>query len=145
MRQFKFRLESVRDLREHAEREQKDVLAREQHALSLLEQERDRLVQACRKWSSDYLRICSVGAVPSKMVRVQTYLADLRWRLKGNASRLQAQAAVVERARAALVEKMQERKTVDALYKKQLRIYRYEQKREMEKQIEEQVMVRYSR
>lgn len=145
MRRFKFRLAPVQHLREHAEREQKDVLAREQHTLRLLEEKQAQLQAACRKWSAYYLKICSAGALPADMIRVQTYLTELRWRLKENTACMHTQAAAVEQARQLLLEKMQERKSIDALFEKQFQSYRYEQKIQTEKEIEEQISARLDR
>lgn len=145
MQKFKFRLAPVQNLRAHAEREQKDILAREQHTLRLLEEKHEQLQTACRKWSAHYLKICSIGAVPADMIRVQTYLTELRWRLKENATCIHTQTAAVEQARQLLLEKMQERKTIDALFEKQFHAYRYEQKRQTEKEIEEQISARLDR
>lgn len=145
MQKFKFRLAPVQNLREHAEREQKDVLAKEQYTLHLLEEKREQLQGACRKWSAHYLKICSIGAVPADMIRIQTYLTELRWRLKENTACIHTQTAAVEQARQLLLEKMQERKTIDALFDKQFQAYRYQQKIQAEKEIEEQISARIGR
>lgn len=145
MQKFKFRLAPVQNLRAHAEREQKDILSREQHALRLLEDEGEQLRVSCRNWSARYLQICSTGAIPAEMIRVQTFLTELRWRLKQNTGRIHAQHTVVEQARQLLLEKMQARKMVDALFDKQFRAYRYAQKIQTEKEIEEQIAARLDR
>ncbi|ADU28067.1 flagellar export protein FliJ [Ethanoligenens harbinense] len=142
MQRFKFRLAPVRNLRQYAEREQKDVLAREQHALRLLEQEAEALREAERQWSARYLRVCGAGAVPAEMMRIQSYLAELRARRKDNAARIREQTETVEQARELLMTKMQARKTIDALYEKQIRLYHREQKIQTEKEIEEQIAAR---
>ncbi len=143
MQKFKFRLAPVRNLRQYAEREQKDVLAREQYALRLLEQEEEALREAERQWSARYLQVCGAGAVPAEMMRIQTFLAELRARRKDNAARTLRQAEAVEQARQSLLAKMQARKIIDALYEKQIRAYRLEQKIQTEKEIEEQITARF--
>ncbi|MFT9055175.1 MAG: hypothetical protein ABF449_00930 [Ethanoligenens sp.] len=145
MRKFKFRLAPVRNLRQYAEREQKDVLAREQHTLRLLEEEEERLRVAYREWSARYLQICRSGTRPMEMVRIQSFSLELRTHAEDVAGRIYTQTAAVEQARQLLLEKMQARKTIDALYGKQFHAYRHEQKIEMEKEIEEQVAARWVR
>lgn len=142
MKAFTFRLASVQRLREYAERQQKDVLSREQQILRLLEEEAKNLETADGKWSAWYLHVCETGVIPVEMMRIQSYLSELRAQKTENSRRIRTQEQAVERARRELLEKMRERKSMDALYEKQLLAYRNEQKIQMEKEIGELVSAR---
>lgn len=145
MKKFVFHLAPVQSLRAYAEKQQKDVLAREQQALNLLEDEAARLEEQKAAWSRRYLRLCEQGARPLQLVRIQTFLSDVRARQAENGRRVRAQRETVENARQLLLERVRDRKSMDALYQKQLSAYAYEQKLQSEKELEDQVSSRLGR
>ena len=145
MKKFVFRLAAVQNLRVYAEKQQKDVLAREQQALALLEKEETELTAREADWSHRYLQFCEQGTSPQRLAQVQAYLSEQRARRRENAHKQRTQHAAVEKARELLLEKVRERKSMDALYQKQLKAYLYEQKLQAEKELEDQVSVRAAR
>lgn len=145
MKKFVFRLAAVQNLRVYAEKQQKDALAREQQALTRLEQEEAALAAQEEIWSRRYLELCEQGTRPQRLAQVQAYLCEQRAQRRKNARRQREQREAVEKARELLLEKVRDRKSMDALYQKQLHDYLYEQKLQAEKELEEQVSVRTAR
>lgn len=145
MKAFHFRLESVLKLRQYAEKQQKDALGREMLMLHRLEEEGKKLAEADRIWSGTCLSLCKKGTGPAEMMRIQTYLSELRKGQTENRRRQKTQSNAVEQARTALMEKVKDRKMLDALYEKQLLAYHDEEKKQAENEIIDLLSTRLKR
>lgn len=137
MANFRFRLQSVYDLRKHVEKEHVDRLSRERHTLRLLERQAEQLKAELAHWAQKYLRSAKEGMRPAEAVRINRYIEELNRRLAENDQETRKQRAAVEKARLLLIEKMKDRKTFDTLYDKQRKTFLQEQSRKTEKEIEE--------
>jgi len=142
MAAFKFRLMSVLELRRHAERDQKDTLARERQLLAELMDESKRLLGELRFWSRQYLKNAEAGMSPPEAIRINAYLEELGRLLEENEKQAELQAAAVEKARLELIERMKERKPLDTLYDKQLTSFTELERVKEEHLVEEMVMSR---
>jgi flagellar FliJ protein len=140
---FKFRLQSVYDLRQHMESEQKDELARERQKMDELVAEEQKLRESFALWSEHYMRSASTGISPKDAVLISNYLDELDKNIVITGRKIEQQNAVVERERLLLIERMKDRKTMDSLYDKQLDRFTYEQGRLDEKEIEELITSRH--
>lgn len=139
---FKFRLQTVYDLRKHLESEQKDALARERQKLNELIAEEQRLKVKFKLWSSRYLEAAGAGMSPSDAVIIGRYLDELQKSIIQAGRGIERQNAVVERERLLLIEKMKERKTIETLHDKQHERFNYDEGRRQEKEIEELITSR---
>lgn len=142
MSRFQFRLKPVQELRAHIEQEYKDALANEQLRLHALEDERKQLEHKFSFWSAQYLSNAEIGMSPSDAVTIHHYIEELKRLLAENQNRLSAQNIAVEQARAALIDKMKDRKTMDLLYEKQLAGFMEEERHKTELEIEEMIASR---
>lgn len=139
---FKFRLQTVFDLKQHMESEQKDALARERQKLNELVAEQQKLKDKFKLWSARYLESAKTGMSPSDAVLVGRYLDELQKSIIKAGREIERQNAVVERERLLLIEKMKERKTIETLHDKQRERFCYEEGRRQEKEIEELITSR---
>lgn len=140
--EFRFRLQTVYDLKQHMEDEQKDALARERIKLDNLAAEEQSLKQKLMFWSKRYLSSASEGISPIEVVQIGRYIEELNQNIIKTGRQIERQKAVVERERQLLIEKMKERKTLETLHDKQLERFKYEQGKEQEKEIEELISSR---
>lgn len=139
---FRFRLQTVYDLRQHEEDEQKDVFAREQRKLLELEAQEQALRDEAEDWARRYREETAGGFHVPEAARIAAYLGELARHIE-QASRLTArQAAEAERERKKLIACMQERKTLENLYGRQFERFLYTEKRATEKEIEELIASR---
>lgn len=139
---FKFRLQTVFDLKQHMESEQKDALARERQKLNELVGHEQELKNKFKSWSARYLESAQTGMSPSDAVLVGRYLEELQKSIIKAGREVERQNAVVEHERLLLIEKMKERKTVETLHDKQRERFNYEEDRRQEKEIEELITSR---
>lgn len=142
MSHFQFRLKPVQELRAHIEQDYKDALAREQFMLHALEDEKSQLENKFSFWSAQYLSNAEIGMNPSDAMTINNYIEELKRLLAENQNHLSAQNIAVEKARAALIEKMKDRKTMDVLYEKQLASFMQEESHKSELEIEEMITSR---
>ena len=140
--QFKFRLQTVFDLRQHLEDEQKDTLSRERVKLNELEAELQTLKNELLGWSQRYRESAGSGISPAEVMRIVRYLEELQKNINLQERSIERQNAVVERERLLLIEKMKERKTIEALCGKQRERFEYEESKRQEKEIEELISSR---
>lgn len=140
--EFRFRLQTVYDLKQHMEDEQKDTLARERIKLDNLTAEEQSFKQKLMFWSRRYLSSASEGISPIEVVQIGRYIEELNQNIIKTGRQIERQKAVVERERQLLIEKMKERKTLETLHDKQLKRFKYEQGKEQEKEIEELISSR---
>lgn len=139
---FKFRLQSVFDLKKHLEEEQKDAMAAAQQKLRELEAQRDELVNKHKTWSQKYMSLAKKGMTPSEAVRIGQYLDDLRKDIIVAGRNIEKQTAEVEKQRQLLVERMKERKTFESLYEKTKERFKLEEERKEEKALEDLITSR---
>lgn len=139
---FKFRLQSVFDLRKHMEDEQKDALGRERQILQKMNEEKASLERKFGLWSKRYLALADEGMSPHEAVRIGAYLNDLSKHIKAAEKGIERQTANVERERLLLIEKMKDRKTIESLYGKQREQFLHEFAKKEEKEIEELITSR---
>lgn len=139
---FKFRLQTVYDLREHLESEQKDALSRERQKLNELIADEQRLKNKFKLWSSRYLEAANKGMSQSDAAIIGRYLDELEKSIIQAGRGVERQSAVVERERLLLIEKMKDRKTIETLHDKQRDRFNYEEGRRQEKEIEELITSR---
>ncbi|CDZ23498.1 hypothetical protein CCDG5_0359 [[Clostridium] cellulosi] len=139
---FKFRLQSVFDLRKHLEDEQKDALNRERQILQRMTEEKESLERQFDLWSQKYLALAGKGMRPSDAVIIGTYLSDIESNIKTALKNIERQTANVERERLLLIEKMKDRKTIESLYGKQRQQFLYEESKKEEKEIEDLITSR---
>ena len=147
MQRFKFRLQSVLDLRKHTEKEHKDRLYRERRVINALEAEGARLSEKMTLWSRRYLSREEEGMRPVEDGRMNCYLTEIDRLLLDNRQRQKQQAMAVEAERLVLIEKMREKKTVEALYKRQSTRFEAAEQKKEEMTVEELILGRlhYSR
>ena len=139
---FKFRLQTVFDLKQHLENEQKDVLLRERNTLDELVNEEQKLKGKFLTWSKRYIESANCGMSPIEAVRMGQYLEELQKNIEKVAKSIERQNAVVERERLLLIERMKDRKTMETLYGRQLERFDYEEGRKQEKELEELISSR---
>lgn len=137
MAKFKFRLQSVLDLRKHREDEQKDVLAVENAKLNSLYDQKKALEIEYASWSEQYMKLADVGMTPPEAGQILGYLGELSSDGMRLDYEIASQKAAVEKERSELVLRMQERKSLEELCAKKLARFQYEQDRKYELQVEE--------
>lgn len=142
MQKFQFRLQQVLEYRSHLESEQKDRLALEKNKLDTLVHEENRLNGELSHWSGKYLQSMRVGVTPEEAIRIHYYMKELDRLLEENSRQIVRQEAQVEQTRLELVEKMKDRKTMEALYDKQKGRFITEELRKEERNIEEIIISR---
>jgi flagellar FliJ protein len=142
MVRFKFRLESVQNLRRHVEQEQRDALARERQKLYELQDELKRLGGEFRYWSREYIKSAQAGMSPPEAIRINAYIWELSRLIESSEKMAAEQNTAVEKARLELIEKMTERKTLDRLYEKQFSSYTENEQKKEEHEVEELSMGR---
>ena len=139
---FKFRLQTVYDLRQHLEEEQKDTLAKERQKLGELVAAREALKTSFDVWSKKYMTLAAEGMSPIEAVRIDQYLNDLNKNIVLASRQIEKQTENVENERLILIEKMKDRKTMETLSDKQRERFRLEEGRKEEKEIEELISSR---
>ena len=139
---FKFRLQTVYDLRQHLEEEQKDTLAKERQKLGELVAAREALKNSFDTWSKKYMTLAVEGMSPIEAVRIDQYLDDLNKNIVLASRQIEKQTENVENERLILIEKMKDRKTMETLSDKQRERFRLEEARKEEKEIEELISSR---
>jgi flagellar protein FliJ len=139
---FKFRLQSVYDLRQHLESEQKDALTAAQQKLNELVAAREELNGRFDLWSKKYLALAREGMSPIDAVRIGKYLDDLGKGIMLASRQVEKQEAEVEKERLLLIEKMKDRKTMESLYDKQNERFIYDEGKKDEKEIEDLISSR---
>lgn len=132
---FKFRLQSVFDLRQHLESEQKDALTKERQKLDELVAAREALNVKFDMWSKKYITLAGVGMSPIDAVRIGQYLEDITKDIVLTSRQVERQKANVEKQRLLLIEKMKDRKTMETLFDKQHERYRYDESKKEENEI----------
>jgi flagellar FliJ protein len=136
---FKFRLQTVYELRKHVEKEHKDQLSRERHTLIMLQETGKTLQTELERCSQKYMSCANEGMSPDEAVRMDSYIRDLNRLIVENEKSVVDQSVAVENARLALIEKMKDRKTLDSLYEKQSGSFFEDESRKTEKEIEEMI------
>lgn len=139
---FKFRLQSVYDLRQHLESEQKDALTAAQQKLNELIAAREELNGRFDLWSKKYLALAREGMSPIDAVRIGKYLDDLGKGIMLASRQVEKQEAEVEKERLLLIEKMKDRKAMESLYDKQNERFLYDEGKKDEKEIEDLISSR---
>lgn len=139
---FKFRLQTVYDLRQHLESEQKDALSRERQKLSELEAEKDGLAEKFSTWSKKYMDMAGAGMSPQDAVLIGQYLDDINKNTEIVSRKIAKQNEVVEKERLLLIEKMKDRKCLEKLYEKQRERFIYDMGKKEEQEIEELITSR---
>jgi flagellar protein FliJ len=139
---FKFRLQSVYDLRQHLESEQKDKLEKERQKLMELFAERENFKKNFELWSRRYMGLAGGGMTPTEAVRIGRYLDDLDKKIILISRQIEKQNDLVEKERLILIERMRDRKTMETLYDKQFERFRYDENKKEEKEIEELISSR---
>lgn len=139
---FRFRLQTVYDLRQHEEEEQKNTLSRARGRLAELEEAERLLRKAAAQWSRRYMEGARAGFLPQEAACIGDYLEDLERRIELAVRGREQQAAVVERERLVLVGRMQARKTLEKLHDRQFERFSYDERRKTEKEIEELIVSR---
>jgi flagellar FliJ protein len=134
---FKFRLQSIYDLRVHVENEQKDIYASENESLRELTEKKQNLEQMFDQWSQNYMNQTESGISATECSMIQCYLENLKDLMKRTDQQVEVQQQIVENARLNLVEKMKDRKTLENLKERQYNLFREEMLRKDEKDIEE--------
>lgn len=132
---FKFRLQSVLELRQHLEEEQKDVLAAERQKLNELFEQKENLLRNFKIWSKKYLELASAGMTPDEAVRTGRYIEEINRNIKLTDRQIQKQTENVERARVLLIERMQDRKALEKLYERQHERFKYDENKKAENEI----------
>lgn len=139
---FRFRLQTVYDLRQHEEEEQKNALSRARGRLAELEAAERSLRSDKDQWSRRYMEGAQAGFLPQEAACIGGYLEDLELRIGQAAHGREQQAAVVERERLVLISRMQARKTLEKLRGRQFERFSYDEQRKTEKEIEELIVSR---
>lgn len=136
---FHFRLQAVRELRQHAEKEQQDALLRERRRLDALTAESVRLGDDFTRWSGQYLESGSRGLPVREIARIRTYLDELCTQISRNAAMIREQEAAVEQERLRLVEWVKERRVLDTLHDQKYTEFTQQQRRKSYKELEDQM------
>lgn len=132
---FKFRLQSVYELRQHLEDEQKDALAAQRQKLNELLNRKDDLIKKFKMWSKKYMELAGRGMTPAEAVRIGRYIEEINKSIKLNDREIQRQTASVERERLLLIERMKDRKALEKLYDKQHERFKYDESKKEENEI----------
>lgn len=139
---FRFRMQTVFDLRRHLESEQKDALSKERQKLEELCAARDLLADSFGSWSKRYMKLAAGGMNPLDAVQIGRYLDDLSTNIVLADRQIEHQQQAVEKARLELVERMKDRKTMETLYDRQFERFRYDEGKKEEKEIEDLISSR---
>lgn len=139
---FKFRLQTVYDLRQHLESEQKDALTRERQKLNELVASKEELKASFKEWSKRYMLLAGKGMSPQDAVRIGQYLDEIDRNIIIVSRQIEKQQLNVENERKLLIEKMKDRKSMEKLFDKQRERFIYDENKKEEKEIEELISTR---
>lgn len=142
---FKFRLQSILDLRVHIENEQKDIYAAENIRLSDLYENKEKLIQKFDMWSLKYMNKAEIGINATDATQFHNYLENIKELLKRIDKQIEVQQQVVENERLNLIEKMKNRKTLENLKERQYKLFCTIIQKKEEKEIEEILVANLSR
>jgi flagellar FliJ protein len=142
---FKFRLQSIFDLRVHIENEQKDIYAAENVRLSELDVKREKLGQKFDQWSLKYMNEAESGINATDASQIHNYLDDLKELIRRTDKQIEVQQQVVENERLNLIEKMKDRKTLENLKDRQHKFFCEAIQKKDEKEIEETLIANLPR
>lgn len=145
MPRFKFRLQSIFDLRVHIENEQKDVYTVENIRLSELFETKGSLTSKFDLWSLKYMNAAEIGINVADASQIYHYLDDLKELIRRTEKQIEVQSQVVENERLILIEKMKDRKTLENLKERQFKLFCEEMQKKEEKDIEEIIVSTLSR
>lgn len=146
-KRFVFRLQTVLNVKEKAEEEEKkkfgdliQLLAREEARLRQLQQQLvETMALQKQKLQSGQ------GMSPDELQRIQYFKKKLEKDIEAQKLRIKEVEAALERQRLALIEAMKERKTLEALKEQQLEAFNKEIDEEEAKLIDELATLKYAR
>lgn len=122
---FKFRLESIKRLREYKEKQCRDIVARCLNSLRVA-QEQQRLLEYKIQQSEEEILVLQVGVLDLvKLIISQEYLFYLQEQLVSQKAVVAEKKEELRVARSKLVEAMKDRKILDKLEEKQYQQYLY--------------------
>jgi flagellar FliJ protein len=145
MSQFKFRMQSIFDLRVHIEHEQKDVYTAENIRLRELFETKENLKAKFDLWALKYMNAAEIGINAADASQIYHYLDELKELLRRTEKQIEVQHQVVENERIVLIEKMKDRKTLENLKDRQFKLFWEEMQKKEEKDIEEIIVSTLSR
>ncbi|RMF88177.1 MAG: flagellar export protein FliJ [Planctomycetota bacterium] len=143
---FRFRLQPLQRLREHARDQRRAELAQALEALELVEQKQRELAEELERATGLQRQAAKPGSID-----VDTIMAVRRYQmaLYAQAAQLQQQAAAIaeeiERRREALAQADREVRVLEKLRERQLERYRSEEQRREMKVMDETAAQRYLR
>ena len=141
---FHFRLQSVLNMKEQLEKEQKEAFSQANAKLNELTEFGEKIEKEYRQWSFSYIQTAQAGTNPSDAIRIFSYLSELQELTEKNRERLKLQEEEVENQRVLLVEKMRERKLMETLRDRQCERFTKEEQKKQEKETEDMILAKMS-
>lgn len=141
---FHFRLQSVLNMKQQLEKEQKEAFSQANAKLDELTEFGEKIENEYRRWSSSYIRAARTGTSPSDAIRICSYLSELQQLMEKNRERVEQQTEEVESQRVLLIEKMRERKLMETLRDRQCERFTKEEQKKQEKETEDMILARIS-
>ncbi|MDR3645588.1 MAG: flagellar export protein FliJ, partial [Clostridia bacterium] len=132
MSTFKFRLQSVYELRQQLEKEQKERFSSETERLNRMLAFNETLKREHSGWSQKFLEEAAVGISPADAVQIHGYLSEIEELQKQNEKRINSQIALVESERGRLVTKMQDRKIVETMRDRHFTVFNAQEQKKQE-------------
>jgi flagellar export protein FliJ len=146
MAKFRFRLDTLRRLREAARDGRRAALAEAYRAEELLREQQEHLGRELERLAAESRAAASPGRIDvDRLLDARRYELVLRAHQKQLAAQQENVAEEVERRRQALVEADREVRVLESLREKHLRRHREEEARRETKELDEAAAVRAAR
>lgn len=140
---FKFTMQAVLDHREHLQREAEIAMGKEMQVQAALERGHQELKDEYFKLSEDRGGVSMVQG--ERIMDYVWYSHQLKVRIAKKKQEVEEQKAKVEKARAFLVKRAQDKRAIEVIRESQQAAFKLAEKRQMEKRTDESGQIRFSR
>jgi flagellar FliJ protein len=144
MKKFKFSLEKVLEFDRHIQKKETDVLAVLNLEYSELVDEEDRLVKEYESAKKEYSERAASGMKIIDTAIMLNHIEDIRNLINAQRVKIDQKLVEVENQTAKLISVTQDKMTVEKLRDKKLELYKIEERKNDDRQIEEFISYRGS-
>lgn len=137
MAKFRYKMQSILDIKLKMETQAKQEFAAAQNALLEEEQKREQLQQRKRAYEKQAQALLTGGLKVSEIRENKAAILRMEDYIKEQNTRIQIAETAVERARQKLQESIKERKTQESLKEKEFEEFMREENRRESKEIDE--------